>query len=113
MGHEAMNHYFALSAGQMHPGPISLPPHLQAHYQKNGHLPPHLLPAHGMPFYPFAAGMPIPPPQYQPRERQTHHSSAYHKQFTMPITPHNLQHQVFGAEKQLYMADSTGGASQQ
>lgn len=31
----------------------------------------------------------------------------------MPITPHNLQHQVFGAEKQLYMAESTGGASQQ
>jgi len=71
-----------------------------------------MLPAHGMPFYPFT-GMPLPPHQYQPRERQAHHASAYHKQFTMPITPNNLQQQVFGAEKHLYLPDSTGGHNQQ
>jgi hypothetical protein len=32
MSHDAMNHYFALTTGQMHPGPMSLPPHLHALY---------------------------------------------------------------------------------
>jgi len=67
MSHEAMSQYF----GGGHPHPM----HLQAYYQKNGHMapPPFGMPPHlGMhPFYQMAPGMPMPhggPQQWQ-RER--------------------------------------------
>jgi len=53
------------------------------------------------PFFPFP-GMQVPPQFHQgiPMLREKL-QPAYHKQFTMPMTPNNLSNQVFGAEKQL------------
>lgn len=74
--------------------------HMQAYYHKMGGfsfpfgMPPHPAFFHQMPM----------PGQMNPSatpHRDKHHSSAYHKQFTMPITPNNLQSQVFG-EKQFF-----------
>ena len=90
---EAMHHFFsqAQQHGHMHP------------YFKNGHMPAHFPQGMPIPFYTMP-GMMIPP-QYQHqggnhRSEKHHHSSALHKQFTMPITPNNQQ-DLFAAEKQL------------
>jgi hypothetical protein len=86
---EMMSHYF------------QMPPAVQAYYHKNGGYPfPFGLPPHPA----FFHQMPMPG-QMNPAaapHRDKHHSSAYHKQFTMPITPNNLQSQVFGGEKQFF-----------
>lgn len=90
---EMMNHYF------------QMPPAMQAYYHKASGFP---FPF-GMPPHPaFFHQMPMPGqinPSAAPH-RDKHHSSAYHKQFTMPITPNNLQSQVFGGEKQYFSENS-------
>lgn len=91
---EMMNHYF-----QMNPA-------MQAYYHKAGGFP---FPF-GMPPHPgFFHHMPMPGmPPVGSSTRDKHHSSAYHKQFTMPITPNNLQSQVFG--EKAFLAEPTKGA---
>lgn len=77
---EMMSHYFQIN------------PAMQAYYHKAGGFP---FPF-GMPPHPgFFHHMPTPGMPAVPN-RDKHHSTAYHKQFTMPITPNNLQSQVFG-----------------